>query len=309
MITLPANSPGALHLVDRLRKTLLLSLVAPAAIALFFLAGTTAAQQPEPFRFAILGDRTGESRPGVFEQIWREVAAEDPAFVVTTGDTIEGLHDSTAEAQWQEIERVLEPYRRFPLFLIPGNHDIWSPASEKLFRQHAGHPQHYSFDQGPVHITILDNSRSEELSTEELTFLKDDLEAHAAQRVKLIFSHRPSWLVNVALRNPNFALHQLARKYGVQYVVAGHVHQLLRFDLEGVTYLSMPSSGGTLRASGEYSDGWFFAHALVSVRGKDIDFQIEELTPPYGHGRVTKPTDWGMLGLVENRTGSSSEGR
>jgi len=26
--------------------------------------------------------------------------------------------------------------------------------------------------------------------------------------------HRPSWLVDVALRNPNFALHQLARRYG-----------------------------------------------------------------------------------------------
>jgi hypothetical protein len=34
----------------------------------------------------------------------------------------------------------------------------------------------------------------------------------------------------VALQNPNFALHQLARRYGVQYVVAGHIHQTLRLD-------------------------------------------------------------------------------
>src|ERR1022692_817397 len=104
-------------------------------------------------------------------------------------------------------------------------------ASERLFRQYAAHPPHYSFDWGQAHFTILDNSRSEELSVEELTFLEQDLKAHAAQPVKIIISHRPSWLINVALRNPNFALHQLARQYGVQYVIAGHVHQMLHFDL------------------------------------------------------------------------------
>jgi hypothetical protein len=130
---------------------------------------------------------------------------------------------------------------------------------------------------------------------------------HSAQPVKFIFSHRPSWLIDVALRNPNFALHQLARQYRVQYVIAGHVHQILRFDLQGVTYLSMPSSGGHLRASEEYKDGWFFGHALVTVKGTDVDFQIGELKPPYGQGRVTKPTCWGMRGLVESQAGSPSK--
>ena len=83
---------------------------------------------------------------------------------------------------------------------------------------------------------------------------------------------------------------------------------MLRFDLQGVTYLSMPSSGGRLRAEG-YASGSFFGHALVTVRGTDIDFQIEELKPPYGQGRVTKPPDWGMLGLVESRADSKSRSR
>ena len=84
---------------------------------------------------------------------------------------------------------------------------------------------------------------------------------------------------------------------------------MLRFDLEGVTYLSMPSSGGKLRASEKYEDGWFFGRALVMVRGIDIDFQIRELKQPYGRGRVTKPADWGVLGLVESREGSRSKSR
>jgi Icc protein len=274
----------------------------PVIAALLFAlvrAGTSA--DPEPFRFVILGDRTGEAVPGVYEQAWRAAAAEQPAFVIATGDTIEGLHDATAPTEWQEVERILQPFKRYPVFLTPGNHDIWSAMSEQLFREHAAHPPHYSFDYRQAHFTILDNSRSEELSAGEIAFLEKDLRTHAAQPVKFIFSHRPSWLVNVALQNPNFHLHQLARQYGVQYVVAGHVHQMLRFQLQGVTYLSMPSSGGHLRGSREYADGWFFGYVLIAVRGADIDVHVEELKPPHGQGRVTAPMDWGMAGLAEKR--------
>ena len=74
---------------------------------------------------------------------------------------------------------------------------------------------------------------------------------------------------------------------------------MLRLELEGVTYVSMASSGGHLRLSGLYQDGWFFGHALVEVHGQSIDFQIREAGPPHGQGRMTKLSDWGMAGLVE----------
>jgi predicted phosphodiesterase len=270
-----------------------------AALLLALLVSVHGAPPPDSFRFAILGDRTGQAQPGVYEQVWKEVAAENPAFVLTVGDTIQGMDDSTAEAEWREIRRMLEPFGRFPLYLTPGNHDIWSPESERLFGQYAGHPPHYSFDYGPAHFTVLDNSRSDELAGEELAFLEADLKAHSMQPLKFIVSHRPSWLFNVAVGNPNFALHQLARLYGVQYVIAGHVHQMLHFSLEGVTYVSVPSSGGHLRASRAYADGWFFAHSLVAVDGRKIDFEIHELGPLHGEGRTTKLTDWGISGLVK----------
>src|ERR1039458_8607085 len=160
-------------------------------------------QAPASFRFAILGDRTGEAQPGVYEQVCKEVAAESPAFVVSVGDTIEGMNDASAEAEWRQADRIFKLFRRYPLYLAPGNHDIWSTASERLFRQYAAHPLHYSFDYGQAHFTILDNSRSEELPAGELVFLEADLKAHAGQPLKMIVSHRPSWLLNVALQNPN----------------------------------------------------------------------------------------------------------
>jgi UDP-2,3-diacylglucosamine pyrophosphatase LpxH len=270
-----------------------------AAIALCVSVALAASASGGRFDFAILGDRTGGAEAGVYEQVWQEAAAEHPAFLIACGDTIEGLEDATAENQWREVERIWKPYRRYPLYLTPGNHDIWSAASERWFKEYAEHPPHYSFDYEQAHFTILDNSRSDELSAEELAYLENDLKAHAAAPLKLIFSHRPSWLANVAFRNADFPLHRLARQYGVQYVIAGHIHQMLRLELEGVTYLSMPSSGGHLRLSRAYEDGWFFGHTRVRVSGRDIDFQLEELKPPRGQGRITKARDWGMAGLLD----------
>ena len=265
----------------------------PAALAMVL-----GAPQPAAFRFVILGDRTGEAQPGVYEQVWRESAAEKAAFAVSVGDTIEGLNDAAAEREWRGVQRILRPYRSLPLYLAPGNHDIWSNASEKLYLQYAGRPVHYSFDYRQAHFTILDNSRSEALATEEMKFLESDLRQHASQPVKFIVTHRPSWLLQVALNNPQFALHELAKRYGAKYVVAGHIHQLLHSDLDGVTYLSMPSSGGHLRLSKRYEDGWFFGYALVEVRGEEVDLRIKELKPPHGEARSTGLKDWGKVGLI-----------
>ena len=83
----------------------------------------------------ILGDRTGEAQTGVWEQVWRETASFNPAFVAGVGDTIEGLKDASADEEWQQVEKILAGYRGIPLYLAPGNHDIWSDRSEQLFRR------------------------------------------------------------------------------------------------------------------------------------------------------------------------------
>jgi len=250
-----------------------------------------------PFRFVILGDRTGEAQPGVYEQIWKETAVENPAFVVTVGDTIQGLADATADAEWHQVERILAPYKRWPLYLTPGNHDIWSAFSEQLYTKYSGRAVHYSFDHEQAHFSILDNSRTELFSTTELEWLENDLQAHRQQPLKFVISHRPSWIVEILLKNPKSAIHQLAKKYGVQYVISGHIHQMVHANLEGVEYFSMPSAGGHLRGTKKYEDGWFFAHTLVNVDGSEVHFQIKEMKPS---SRVSAPGDWGASGLVHH---------
>jgi UDP-2,3-diacylglucosamine pyrophosphatase LpxH len=283
-------------------------LVFRAAVFLL-VAGAVAAytSAPTEFRFAILGDRTGGAVPGVYEEAWRETNLDHPEFVVTVGDTIEGGDDLTMDAQWQEVLRMLAPYRRYRIFFTPGNHDVWSIASAQAFEKYTKRPLHYSFDYRQAHFTILDNSRGDEMPAEELALLEKDLQLHRKQPVKFIFSHRPSWILQVVLGNPNFPLHQLAKRYGVKYVIAGHIHQMLHFELDGVTYLSMASSGGHLREDKKYDKGWFFEHTLATVRDDSASFAIKELDRPFGESRVSKPADWGPAGLVSTYTQSTRQ--
>ena len=68
----PNKSPSA-----RIGRRRLFLLAAAASVFALVRTGNPADQKS--FRFAILGDRTGEAVSGVYEEAWREAAAERPA--------------------------------------------------------------------------------------------------------------------------------------------------------------------------------------------------------------------------------------
>jgi predicted phosphodiesterase len=267
--------------------------------AILSIAAVSGRSGESSFSFAIIGDRAGEAQPGVYEQVWKEIAPAKPKFVLGVGDTIQGLHDDTAVREWNEVRAKLSPYKRIPLYLAPGNHDIWSPASERLFERFSHHPPHYSFDIDQIHVTVLDTSRDSTLSDAELKFLESDLKAHANQPVKIVLSHRPFWLLPVLFGMSQSPAHQVLVRYGAQYVITGHVHKMVHANLDGITYLCMPSAGGHLRDTKRYEDGWFFGYTLVQATGSRLTFRIQELDPPHGKGRTSSIDDWGVAGLLK----------
>ncbi len=254
-----------------------------SAISILLVWGLGYAQS---FRFAIVGDRTGEAQPGVYEQVWREVDGYHPDFVINVGDTIQGGDDATATQEWESVRTVWSRYN-YKLFFTPGNHDIWSAASEKFYEKFTGHPATYSFDWQQAHFTILDNSRTENLSDAQMKFLAEDLERNREHNPKFVFFHRPTvWLIPLMFQS-DFPLHDLMRKYHVAAVVSGHTHQYKRLEKDGVVYLSVGSSGGHLRGSG-FKEGWFFQWAQAVVRGSTVELREKELGPPLGEGRMVE---------------------
>ena len=114
------------------------------------------AHQPDTLRFAIIGDRTGLARPGVFEQAIKQVGWMKPEFVINVGDLVEGYTEDQAalDAEWRHIEGAVGQLD-VPFFYVPGNHDLGNETMLKLWRERRGDP-YYAFVFKDVLFLCLD---------------------------------------------------------------------------------------------------------------------------------------------------------
>ncbi|HTW67042.1 MAG TPA: metallophosphoesterase [Bryobacteraceae bacterium] len=262
-----------------------------------------AAPRQNDFEFSIVGDRTGNAQPGVYQEIWRELDALHPDFVINVGDTIQGGNDATAASEWRALRPLWTRYR-YRQYFTPGNHDIWSPASRRIYEQQTGHPAFYSFDYQNAHFTVLDNSQASDfsvgLSDRQMQFLAADLARNRGRDPKFVFFHKPFWLLPVMLQSSQFPFQQLIAKYGVRYVVSGHTHHYSRTVEDGIVYLEAPSSGGKLKGQG-FAQGWFFGQLFVTVKGSAVDVTAKEIGPPFGKGRTIAVTAPGEAAAAPSR--------
>jgi 3',5'-cyclic AMP phosphodiesterase CpdA len=247
-------------------------------------AGPEASKPSNDFRFSILGDRTGDAEPQVYESVWRDVGLLHPDFVINVGDTIQGGNDAAAEAEWRALRPLWDRYK-LQQFFTPGNHDIWSAISRKIYEKETGHGAFYGFNYQNAHFTVLDNSRTENLSDQQMEFLERDLEQNKDRDPKFVLFHQPFWLIPVKFQSSQFPFHQLVKRYGVRYVISGHGHQFVRAVEDGIVYLEAGSSGGRLKGQG-FTQGWFFGQIFTRVKGSKVDMTVKEAGEPVGKGRT-----------------------
>jgi Icc protein len=256
------------------------------AVALAIVA-VAADSSNNDFSFSILGDRTGDAQPGVYERIWTELDTRHPDFVINVGDTIQGGNDATAASEWRALRPLWDRYR-YPIYFTPGNHDIWSEGSRVTYEQQTKRPASYGFNYQNAHFTVLNNSQTPDLSDQQMQFLARDLAQNRSRDPKFVFFHKPFWLVPVKFQSSRFPFHQLISKYGVQWVVSGHGHQFVRAMQDRVVYLEAPSSGGKLKGQG-FAEGWFYGQVWVTVKSAKTEMTVKEIGEPFGQGRSISP--------------------
>ncbi|MBS4016021.1 MAG: metallophosphoesterase, partial [Candidatus Latescibacteria bacterium] len=215
-------------------------------ILLFVCAFTYARQIEAPIRFAIIGDRTGNAQPGIYEQVVSEIEALKPDFVLTVGDMIEGPASDTIEIneRWQEYKSLISALS-MPVYYTPGNNDIWDDVSHLFYIRYAGKP-YYSFDIKGVHFISLDVSRyesSSEIPAEQLQWLINDLNKNKKARHTIIFYHKPFWFDEILENQPD-TLHSIFVNHGVDAVFNGHFHKYFSEKIDDILYTAVGSSGG-----------------------------------------------------------------
>ncbi|HSG17125.1 MAG TPA: metallophosphoesterase family protein [Anaerolineae bacterium] len=131
---------------------------------------------PEEFQFAMITDNAGGAREGVFPKAVEMANLLQPEFIVNAGDLIEGYSDDEEQIRtwWQEVDEVLETLE-MPFFFLPGNHDFYSEAAIKVWRERFGNDGgYYHFVYKNV-LFLMVNTEDPPKTVEELQHDKPEL--------------------------------------------------------------------------------------------------------------------------------------
>ena len=153
-------------------------------------------EDPNRFQFAVVTDRTGGHRDGVFESGIAKLNLLQPDFVMSVGDFIEGYTTDLAEIdrEWDEFTGYIKALK-MPFFYVPGNHDTANPVEMKRYRERIGR-DYYHFVYRDVLFLCLnsDDPFPVNMGSEQVAYAKKALAENKGVRWTLVFFHRPIWL-------------------------------------------------------------------------------------------------------------------
>ncbi|PRX54955.1 metallophosphoesterase [Flagellimonas meridianipacifica] len=209
---------------------------------------------PEQFQFAIVTDRTGGPRPGVFPVGIKKLNLLQPEFVMSVGDLIEGYTRDTVQlnAEWKEFMSFIKPLDA-PFFYVPGNHDITNAVMEEKWKDLFG-VSYYHFVYKDVLFLCLnseDNLRGAGRGTIDDTqfeYVKRTLEDNADVKWTLVFLHQPLWVQNDTKRWKDVEMLLADRNHNV---FAGHYHRYWKSERNNGNYIALATTGGASRLRGK----------------------------------------------------------
>ena len=203
----------------------------------------------DDFHFAILPDRNGGMRPGIFEDAVAKINLLQPAFVMTIGDLIDGYTTDAKKwnDEWDELEGIVNRLQmRF--YFVPGNHDLSNAVLLDAWKKRRGDPW-YSFVYKNVLFLCLDTEDRPfgGLGGTQIAWAKQTLADHADVRWTLLFFHRPLWMdkneagyeqVRAALKGRNYT------------VFSGHLHHYVEGERDGMKHYVLATVGGDSKVRG-----------------------------------------------------------
>ena len=207
----------------------------------------------DQFQFAIVTDRTGGHRPGIFLKGIQKLNLLQPEFVMSVGDLIEGYTEDQERlnAEWTEFMGFIDSLDA-PFFYVPGNHDITNKLMEDKWKELFG-VTYYSFVYNDVLFLCLnseDNIRGAGRGTiddEQYEWIKKTLEENQEVKWTMVFQHQPMWVQDDPKRWPDVEKLLADRPH---HVFAGHYHRYWKRTEGKGNYIALATTGGGSRLRG-----------------------------------------------------------
>jgi hypothetical protein len=200
---------------------------------------------PGSFQFAIVSDNAGGPRQGIFAEAMLKLNLLQPEFVMGVGDMIEGYEDlrGDLELQWDRFLEDVAPLE-MPFFFVPGNHDVGRPLWAEVYKARFG-ADYYHFLYKDVLFLILNTNDNPEKGTGigevQVAYAKKVLADFPDVRWTLVFQHKPLWNDKGAMGWPEIEAALAGRK---ATAFAGHTHRYLSQERDGISYLTLGTTGG-----------------------------------------------------------------
>jgi hypothetical protein len=200
---------------------------------------------PDNFQFAIVSDRTGGARPGIFEDAVTKLNLLHPEFVITVGDMIQGYTENkkALDREWEEFNGFVKQLK-MPFFYLPGNHDVSNATQREDYKRRFGR-LYYHFTYHNVLFLCLctDEPDQGKMSDAQIEYFRKALDENRNVRWTLVFMHRPLWSEKKEGGNNFDKFEKLlsGRKYTV---IAGHVHTYLKHERNDSRYITLATTGG-----------------------------------------------------------------
>jgi hypothetical protein len=145
----------------------------------------------------------------------------------------------------------LEFMSRMAVMGCRGNHEGTAVLLRKYwpYAYQDGTGCYFSFDYGPVHVTVIDQYVTYSNPSTQYTWIANDL-AGTSKTWKIVLWHQPAWGAGTSHGNDATAqgLQGLFESEGVLLVVAGHNHNYARCLVNGVHHITAGGGGAPLRA-------------------------------------------------------------
>ena len=198
---------------------------------------------PDNFQFAVVSDRTGEHRLGVFADAVRKLNLLKPEFVLSVGDLIEGYTEDEDElnSQWDEFDGLVDKLQ-VPFFYIPGNHDISNKAMAKKWHRRLGRSYYHFVYRNVLFLCLnTEDTHQASLSDQQIDYFQKVLKDNGNVRWTLIFMHQPLWEGQTKDYWQKFESLLADRPYTV---FAGHEHRYNKSVRNGQRYYVLATTGG-----------------------------------------------------------------
>lgn len=197
---------------------------------------------PKTFQFAIVTDRTGGHREGVFESAMPRLNLLQPEFVMSVGDLIEGYTEDLPEIhrQWDEFDGFVRQLS-MPFFYVPGNHDVTNPVMAKVWNERLGR-DHYWFTYRDVLFIALNTEgrKGGGFDDPQVEMVKAALAANRSARWTLLFFHKPVWTSKTTTGLERIETLLQGRKYSI---FAGHNHDYTAYERHDMRYITLATTG------------------------------------------------------------------